>query len=246
MSYRAWRLLRLLASFALWLAGFAGATRVDWLRWLVVLIPWLLDPYVWVALISVSVFMLAWDLSAWHTRRRINSEDEEPKYPDGHETDAAKVLEYLLNESKWSQIQLRRLNFRSMINPLGEFRRAALNDGLRTSGLLGQKTKPEPISDRHWIVAEIDPASVTTPHGVTSKRRSPMMFDDPTYAAIKVRSDDIDRIWPAATRADRFNTLCILSAKHVWYAISPDAWRERFYRTQKRFTAWLETKGWRR
>jgi len=158
--------------------------------------------------------------------------------PDGNETDAADVLHYLLHRSRWAEREHRRLNFRDFVNHLEEFRRAARDHNLRTSGIPAFGGQPEPIDSRHWASADIDPASAGRRGTVSTKTRARYPQHAREYAAIKVRTNDWERIWPRARFYDRWWTRAYVGMKKAWYLLTPDAWT---YRWRK----WRGTDKWR-
>lgn len=227
VTSKIWKFVRPPLSLLFWLAGVAGASKADWLRWFVMLMPWLTNPWVWVTAISIGVAMPIWDLASWFTNRRVRR--KLLSIPDGHQTDAAKILSFVLNSSKWSEREVRRLNFREMVDARSEFRRAALDDGLRTTGRPLAGGLPILIIRNHWKDMDIDPETSAATYGVKAKsRRSYAPLDG--FDELSAHTVDFERIWPSSTVFDRFFTRTYIGAKKTFYLLAPDAWFNRFYR----------------
>jgi hypothetical protein len=136
--------------------------------------------------------------------------------PD-HETDAAEALHYLLHETRWAAREYRRLNFREFLDHLKEFRRAARDEGLRTSGQSKMGGPPGAIDQRHWIDAGIDPATANTPHGVRT-RSSLLPYARPQeYLTVFARTGDMMRIWPRASAIERAWSEIYVLLKRFYY-----------------------------
>ena len=171
----------------------------------------------WVFWLS-ALSLVAWgSWAAWFLFIRSASPT---RLPAGHETDASKVLAYLLHRTRWADSEHRKINIREFVNHLGEFRRAARDDGLHTSGIPNFGGRREPIEADHWIVAAIDPESANVEHGVRTKSEiSNRSYNPPqTYGSIKVLSMDVERLWPRATAAGRLLTRAFIQIKLIGYA----------------------------
>ncbi len=220
-----------LASFALALAAVlfgvvGGANRVLELAWSNP------PPPVHMALAALALLLLGY---AVYTFVHVAVAKQRP---DDSETDAAKVLHFIQHQSRWAEREHRRLNFREMIDHLGEFRRAARDDGLHTTGVNKYGGRVEEIDSRHWAGADIDPATAGRRDGVCTKTRAQYPQHAREYAAIKVRTNDWQRIWPRARFYDRWWTRACVGLKMTWYRFTPDAWT---YRWRK----WRGTAVWR-
>ena len=146
-----------------------------------------------------------------------------PRRPDGHETDGAEVLRYLLHESGWAERELRHLNFRGVIDHLAEFRRGARYDGLHTSGIPSAGGKREPIASDHWAAAEIIRETASTPEGVCTKSSRNLRYHSLGYCVVKVRSDDISKVWPRASIVSRVTTKFYVWLKRIFFLWTRDA-----------------------
>ena len=163
----------------------------------------------------VGIALVIWGFALW-TYKALRRPHR--PLPAGHETDAAIVLHYLLHETKWAEREHRQLNFRSMVHHLAEFRRAARDDGLQTSGLPKFGGPPENIDSRYWDGAEIDRDTAGIRGGVCSKQFVRQQhLGRYEFSAIKVRTADYRNIWPRATFAGRWVTRAYVGAKKVYY-----------------------------
>jgi hypothetical protein len=136
-----------------------------------------------------------------------------------HEMDGVDALRYLLHESRWAEREHRRLNFREFIDHLAEFRRAAKDDGLRTSGLCIWGGPLAPIDRRHWIDAAIDPETIDRPRSVRTKSLLSRHIRPQEYMTVAVRTEDIIRIWPRASAAGRAWTKIYLFLNRQYYYV---------------------------
>jgi hypothetical protein len=210
-----------LYSFALALAGvlfgiIGGAARVLELVWPNT------PSEVHLALAAIALILVAYAVYGFAHAATARQR------PDEHETDAADVLRYLITESRWAEREHRRLNFREMVNHLEEFRRAASEDGLCTRGIPATGGRAEPIDSYHWASADINPATAEQRGGVSTKTRMQHPQLAVEYAAIKVRTNHWQRIWPRARFYERWWTRTYVGMKKVWYLLTPDAWTYRW------------------
>jgi hypothetical protein len=154
-----------------------------------------------------------------------------PGHPQHHETDVYDVLRYLLYETKWSERQIRKLNFREALDHLEEFRRAARDDGLRTSGISKFGGHPQTIDSRHWDGAQIDPRTIDEKGRVCTQSFAPSDRNPGEFCALKATTEDFERIWPRASSWGRILTRTIVATKKLHYGLlSRDARETRGFR----------------
>lgn len=68
-----WKFFSRLFVVIAWLASIAGATEEDYLRWLLMPLPWFKDPWVWVIGLILTSSVIAWDLATLWSRRHRSS-----------------------------------------------------------------------------------------------------------------------------------------------------------------------------
>jgi hypothetical protein len=143
--------------------------------------------------------------------------------PADHETDVSEVLHHVLHKSKWAELEHRRLNFRQFVDHLDEFKRAGRDEGLRTTGIPAFGGKPEPIDSRHWEIASIDPSTAQTRGGVSTKSSINRLYNPLEYGAVKVRTEDMHRLWPRASILARVATASLILCKRIYYLWTAEA-----------------------
>jgi hypothetical protein len=199
----------LLAIAVGWMANFVKDQFPDW--------PLLGPALFWVAA-TIAVFATLGLLRGLIGKRRR---------PDGHETDASVILNYLLNETRWAEREHRRLNFRTFVNHLHEFRRAARDDGLHTSGIPSVGGRRESIDADHWMAAEIDPETANIKLGVRTQSLASRHYHPREYNVLRVLSEDVEKIWPRATFVGRITTRAYVRVKLVYYLLAHKLEMER-------------------